>query len=127
MAVKAPEEWFRQAKYDYDTARAMFDAGRYIYTVFMCHLTIEKALKGVYAKGIQKNPPKTHDLTYLCKIIDLNPPDELQKFVDNLNDLSVPTRYPDEIQKLVKQYSKKKTADILESTRKGLLWLKEKT
>ena len=104
----------------------MFDAGRYIYTVFMCHLTIEKALKGLYARTIQKNPPKTHDLNYLCKIIDLNPPDELQKFVDNLNDLSVPTRYPDEIQKLVKQYSKKKTVDILESTRKGLLWLKEK-
>lgn len=126
MAIKTPEEWLRQAKYDYDTAKAMFNAGRYIYTVFMCHLTIEKALKGLYAKNLQKNPPKTHDLNYLCKIIDLNPPDELQKFVDNLNDLSVPTRYPDEIGKLVKEYSKSKTTTILKLTKRLLSWLKEK-
>ena len=125
MAIKPPEEWFKQAEYDYDTAKAMFNAGRYIYTVFMCHLTIEKALKGLYAKNLQKNPPKTHDLNYLCKIIEIKLSDELRKFMDNLNDLSVPTRYPDEISKLVKEYSKSKTANILKLTKRLLLWLKE--
>lgn len=125
MAIKPPEEWFKQAQYDYDTAKAMFNAGRYIYTVFMCHLTIEKALKGLHAKNLQKNPPKTHDLNYLCKIIDIKLPDELRKFMDNLNDLSVPTRYPDEIGKLVKEYSKSKTTNILKLTKRLLSWLKE--
>ena len=125
MAIKPPEEWFKQAQYDYDTAKAMFNAGRYIYTVFMCHLTIEKALKGLHAKNLQKNPPKTHDLNYLCKIIDIKLPDELRKFMDNLNDLSVPTRYPDEIGKLVKEYSKSKTTSILKLTKRLLSWLKE--
>lgn len=127
MAIKLPEEWFKQAKYDYDTAKAMFEAGRYIYTVFMCHLSIEKALKGLFAKNIQKNPPKTHDLNYLCKIMDMSLPDEFQSFVDNLNDLSVPTRYPDEIEKLVKQYNKSKTSNILKLTQRLLSWLKENT
>jgi HEPN domain-containing protein len=36
------------------TAEAMFDAGRYIYTVFMWHLSIEKALKGLYAKKFKR-------------------------------------------------------------------------
>lgn len=125
MAIKPPEEWFKQAQYDYDTAKAMFNAGRYIYTVFMCHLTIEKALKGLHAKNLQKNPPKAHDLNYLCKIIDIKLPDELRKFMDNLNDLSVPTRYPDEIGKLVKEYSKSKTTNILKLTKRLLSWLKE--
>ena len=125
MAIKPPEEWFKQAQYDYDTAKAMFNAGRYIYTVFMCHLTIEKALKGLHAKNLQKNPPKTHDLNYLCKIIDIKLPDELRKFMDNLNDLSVPTRYPDEIGKLVKEYSKSKTTNILKLTKRLLSWIKE--
>ena len=59
---KPPEEWFRQADYDLETAEAMFKAGRYIYTVFMCHLSIEKALKGLYAKRFRKDPPKIHNL-----------------------------------------------------------------
>jgi HEPN domain-containing protein len=34
---KPPEEWFKQAVYDLETAQAMFETKRYIYTVFMCH------------------------------------------------------------------------------------------
>lgn len=30
------------------TAEAMFNSKRYLYAVFMCHLAIEKALKGIY-------------------------------------------------------------------------------
>ncbi|MEO0284618.1 MAG: HEPN domain-containing protein [candidate division WOR-3 bacterium] len=36
---KPTEEWFKQAEYDLETAYAMFKTGRYIYTVFMCHLS----------------------------------------------------------------------------------------
>lgn len=42
------KEWLRQADYDMETAEAMFESGRYIYAVFMCHLSLEKALKGLY-------------------------------------------------------------------------------
>ncbi|MFB3895377.1 MAG: HEPN domain-containing protein [bacterium] len=62
--VKLPEEWFKQAEYDLDTAKVMFNSGRYFYTIFMCHLSIEKALKGLYAKVFGKDPIKTHDLNY---------------------------------------------------------------
>ena len=43
--AKPPEEWLAQDRYDMDTAAYMFRGGRYMYTVFMCHLAIEKALK----------------------------------------------------------------------------------
>jgi HEPN domain-containing protein len=55
---KPPEEWFKQADYDLETAETLFKSGKYIYTVFMCHLSIEKALKGLYAKKFKKYPPK---------------------------------------------------------------------
>jgi len=32
--------WINQANYDIDTAEAMFQSGRYIYTIFMIHLAI---------------------------------------------------------------------------------------
>lgn len=47
---KPADEWFLQADYDLETALAMLNSGRYIYTVFMAHLAIEKAIKGIYAQ-----------------------------------------------------------------------------
>ncbi|MCD6471786.1 HEPN domain-containing protein [Candidatus Aerophobetes bacterium] len=123
---KSSEEWFKQADYDINTAEAMFKTERYIYAVFMCHLSIEKALKGLYAKNLQKNPPKTYDLNYLSKKINLSLPKGLQSFMNNLNDLSVPTRYPDEIETLLKQYNKVRVKDVLKMSRELLLWLKER-
>lgn len=36
------EYWLDIAKYDLETAEAMFDSGRYLYVVFMCQQSIEK-------------------------------------------------------------------------------------
>ncbi len=123
---KLSEEWFKQADYDLDTASAMFKAGKYIYTVFMCHLSIEKALKGLYAKRFKKDPPKIHNLNYFCAKIELELSEDLKNFVDNLNNLSVPTRYPDELKKLLQDYKKDLTEKALNKTKELLLWLKQK-
>lgn len=45
--IKDVNEWLLQAEYDIDTAYAMFRSGRYSYAIFMCHLSIEKGLKGI--------------------------------------------------------------------------------
>ncbi|WP_367401612.1 HEPN domain-containing protein [Geoalkalibacter halelectricus] len=37
---KRTEEWLRQSDYDFETAEVMFNSGRQIYAVFMCHLAI---------------------------------------------------------------------------------------
>jgi HEPN domain-containing protein len=50
---------------------------------------------------------------------------DLWEFIDNLNDLSVPTRYPDELDKLLKDYKKEDTFEVLEKTKKLLLCLKK--
>jgi len=42
----------------------MFKTKRHIYTVFMCHLSIEKALKGLYAKKLSLKA-RTKILVYL--------------------------------------------------------------
>jgi len=124
--IKPPEEWFKQADYDLETAEAMFKTKRYIYTVFMCHLSVEKALKGLYAKSFQKDPPKTHDLLYLVNKIQLNPDEERLNFFKELTNASIPTRYPDELAKLFKIFTKDKTGQILVETKEILKWLTEK-
>ncbi|MDI7258384.1 MAG: hypothetical protein QME90_00510 [Thermodesulfobacteriota bacterium] len=41
-----------------------------------------------------------------------------------LNDLSVPTRYPDDLEKMFKNYSKERTKELLEKCGEVLTWLK---
>lgn len=124
-SYKLPEEWFKQADYDLETAKAMLKTRRYIYTVFMCHLAIEKALKGLFAKKFRENPSKTHNLNYLCEEINLELPGKFQDFIDNLNNLSVPTRYPDELQRLLQDFKKSVTKKTYNQTEELLQWLKK--
>lgn len=124
-AGKPPEEWFKQADYDLDTAKVLFNTGKYIYTIFMCHLAIEKAFKALYASKFHKDPPKIHNLNYFSEILKLSPDENLGHFIDNLNSLSIPTRYPDELERLLKDYKRNPTEKVLSQTKELLLWLKK--
>lgn len=124
---RIPAEWFKQAEYDMKTAEAMFDAKRYIYVVFMCHMAIEKALKGLYAQSLDKLPPKTHNLLLLTEKIGLDLPEGLYDFVFRLNGVSVPTRYPEDIERLKKDYNKRNTGSMLKMGKETLKWLKRKS
>lgn len=120
------QEWLKQAEYDLSTAEYMFDGKRYFYSVFMCHLSIEKALKGLYQKELKEIPPKTHNLIYLTEKTELELPENLFDFIFTLNRVSVPTRYPDDLQKILKNYDKNKTEDILSKSKEVIKWLKKK-
>ena len=124
--LKTPEEWFKQANYDLETANAMFKADKYIYTVFMCHLSIEKALKGIYTQKFNDVPPKIHNLIYLLKKMELLPPDNLKIFLNELNRVSIPTRYPERLKILLKEYNKHRASVIFKNSKEILKWLKEK-
>ena len=120
------DEWFKQADYDVDTAEFMFSGERYFYSVFICHLSIEKALKGIYIRKFKDAPPKTHNLLYLLEFIDLDLPEDMYDFVFTLNRVSVLTRYPDNLQKMLEDYNREKTSEILGKSKELLRWLKEK-
>ncbi len=120
------DEWFKQADYDMETAEFMFKGERYFYTVFMCHLSIEKALKGLIIQKNKEAPPKTHNLLYLIEIIDLELPEDMYDFVFTLNRVSVLTRYPDNLQRMLNEYNVDTTEKILEKGKELLKWLKTK-
>jgi len=117
-------EWMRQAEYDLGTAQAMFDKRRYFYAVFMCHLSLEKALKGLYLAKLRKTPPKVHDLVFLREALSLPIEDPKEDFLFMLSRLSVLTRYPEEIRELMKEFPRSKTSGILVQTKEILQWLK---
>ena len=124
LVDKKPDEWLKQADYDMDTAEFMFNGERYFYAVFMSHLSIEKALKWRYVQKFDKNPPKTHNLLYLIELIDSQIPDDLYDIIFILNRVSISTRYPDNLQRMLEEFNKSKTGDVLEKSKEVLKWLK---
>jgi len=90
----------------------------------MCHLSIEKALKGLYRSKVKSDPPKIHNLLYLAQKVQLTLPPAVQEVVFLLNRVSVPTRYPEELRSMSGLYDQRKTETILTESRRVVAWLK---
>lgn len=128
--LKPPEEWILQAEYDIGSAEVMLIGGRYIYAIFMAHLALEKALKGIYTLVLKKVPPRTHNLILLQARIenksDLLFSEEQNEFLEFLNEKSVPSRYPDTLYKVLKEFRKSETTKLVEQTKGIIKCLKKK-
>lgn len=118
-------EWLKQADYDVETAEFMARGGRYFYSVFMCHLAIEKALKGLYEQILRATPPKTHNLIFLLDKIGLKPDPDKGKIITRLNEASVATRYPEDIDEMQRKYTQDIAGRILTQTKEILEWIKK--
>jgi len=121
---KRTAEWLKQADYDLDTAEFMAKGGRYFYAVFMCHLAIEKALKGLYLHNLQEAPPKTHNLVYLLNKTGLRPDAGQSRIIATLNEANIATRYPDDIDRLQSKYTQGIASEILAETKEILAWIR---
>lgn len=124
MNYKSTEEWFKQADYDLETAEELFERRRYMYVIFLSHLALEKALKGLYAKAMGMDAPKTHNLMYLAASIKLEIDAERQGFLQELSDLSIYTRYPYELSQIQKEFKAENTKELLMRSTEALAWLK---
>ena len=102
----------------------MLASGRYLYVIFMCHLALEKILKAHVTEATKAVPAKTHDLIYLVEKAQLRLPEDLQDFIGQINNASIPTRYPDDIQRITHEYSDSVAKNYLERTAEVIQWLK---
>lgn len=111
------------SEYDIGTAEHMLSTGRYLYVIFMCHLALEKILKAHVTEVTKEVPRKTHDLLYLVEKVNLKVPREYLDFIGKINNTSVPTRYPEDLQSLLKEFPKNVAEDYLQRTKEVIAWL----
>ena len=118
------ENWLATAQYDLETAEFMYTSGRYIYTVFMSHMALEKITKAVIEEVSGKEPPRTHDLQYLFTLAGLTPEENTQDFIAELSNLSVATRYPVDFERALSDFSKDRAEFVLATTKETFEWIK---
>jgi HEPN domain-containing protein len=120
------QNWIEMSDYDLETARHMLQTGRYLYVVFMCHLALEKMLKAHVAEVTQSVPPKSHDLIYLLRKGGLvGMPRQHLDFIGKINNASIPTRYPDDLRRALREYPEEVARDYLKQTEEALQWLRK--
>ncbi len=100
---KTTANWLASAEYDLRTAEAMLKSKRYLYVIFMCHLAIVKTLKALYSETRPDHPPRTYDLLLLVRRLGLVMPKSHLRFLGFITDMSIPTRYPEDLRQMVKR------------------------
>jgi len=118
------KNWTRSSQYDIKTADALYRSKRYVYVIFMCHLSVEKALKAIVLTRKKKPAPKTHDLLRLIELGEIHVPEKHRPILAHLNEASVPTRYPEDVSKLVRHYNRSAAQRYLKETKSLLQWLR---
>ena len=117
------------ADYDIETAKAMLSTGRYLYVGFMCHQTIEKALKAVIARDCTGDeiPPKIHNLRRLGEKAGLfaRLTEEQKETIGKLNPLSIEARYPEYKNRLAANLTSVICQELINETEGLLCWIKE--
>ena len=115
--------WIERAKYDLDTATAMFDSGRYLYVVFCCQQAIEKTLKAIIVKNSGEFPPKIHNLPRLAELAGIVMEPQYTSFIGELSGYYVQTRYPEEIEMLSRDMDMDTAREIVIKTQEAMQWL----
>jgi HEPN domain-containing protein len=97
-----------------------------LYVVFMCHLAIEKMLKAHLAHRYPDDvPPKIHNLINLAQRTGIALPENLKDFFQRIDNVSVATRYPEDLRTLSKEFNRETTKHILADTKRMIKWLKQ--
>lgn len=120
--------WFDSAEYDLQTAKAMLETRRFLYVGFMCHQTIEKALKGILVtRKPEEELPYIHKLMRLANLSGISTEmDERQlALLDVLSPLNVEARYPLHKSRLLESLTVERCGQMIEETEALLKWIRK--
>jgi len=123
------EYWFDSAEYDIQTARAMLETKRLLYVGFMCHQTVEKALKGVFvARKPEEELPYIHKLVRLANLsgISKEMSEKQLSLLDMLGPLNIEARYPLHKARLLESLTVERCETMIQETEALFLWIKKK-
>ncbi len=87
------KHWLDSAEHNYVTMNHMLESKDYSWALFLGHLVIEKSLKALYVRKLQKHPIFTHDLLRLASKTDINLTEEQEEWLDEITTFNLNARY----------------------------------
>lgn len=120
--------WFESAEYDLQTAHAMLQTRRLLYVGFMCHQTVEKALKGIFVvRKPEEDLPYIHKLMRLANLSGISEEmsEEQLSLLDLLSPLNIESRYPMHKSKLMASLTVERCETMIKETEALYQWIRK--
>ena len=73
--------WHESSDENYATMQNLLKANEFSWSLFLGHLVIEKLLKALYVKKLQRHPIFSHDLLRLVKKIEIELPSDYDEWL----------------------------------------------
>jgi len=115
--------WIDQARYDLETARAMLASGRYLYVLFCCQQSVEKALKAVIVRKTGELPPRLHNLLRLAEAAGIKSDRGQIRSLGELSAYYIQSRYPEEARAAGSTITQELAEEVLGKTEETLTWV----
>lgn len=87
------QQWRESSEQNYATMQNLIKTKEFSWALFLGHLVIEKLLKALYVKRLQKHPVFSHDLLRLAKKIDIGLPAGYDEWLDEITTFNLNARY----------------------------------
>ena len=121
---KAVEYWLNRAQNNFEIAQKLFKFKHYDWSLFFCHLVLEKLLKGLIVKKTKQSPLPVHNLVKLATLTDLKLTDKAKLDLREISTFNVQARYDDIKLSFYKKATKKFAEKYFQKTREYCQWLK---
>ena len=123
---KAQIRYFKiSAQRNLRTAEDLFKTKHYDSSLFFCHLTLEKILKGLVVQRTHQSAPYLHDLEKLAVYAGLLLDDELRSQLRIISTFNIAARYDDIKINFYQRCTEKYATTHLAMTKKIYIWLKK--
>ena len=124
---KIIQMWLDRVVYDMDTAKAMLQTGRWIYSIFMCQQSLEKCLKALIAYQDKEIVP-IHNLRRLAEIASIIYEFDESTLVklDFLSNYYINARYKEDLNQLSKGINETLVQDFIQFSEGTIAWLCQK-
>ena len=119
------QHWLEGADYDWEVAQALFKSKKYPYSLFLCHLSLEKILKALITKKTKDHPPYTHNLSYLAGKLEVKFSKEQLQLLSEMNEFNMEARYPDEKKSFYEKANGNFTKKYIKESKILREWLKK--
>jgi HEPN domain-containing protein len=87
--------WRESSEQNYATMQNLIKTKEFSWALFLGHLVIEKLLKALYVRRLEKHPVFSHDLLRLANKIDVELPTSFEEWLDEITTFNINARYDD--------------------------------
>ena len=121
---KIVQHWLDSADDNRRTMTHLVASKDYSWALFLGHLVVEKTLKALYVKRLQKHALFSHDLLRLADKIDIELSEDFEEWLDEITTFNLNARYDNYKQEFHKRCTKDFADTWLNRIEEITLWLR---